>query len=195
MLSHQRHLGRHRRAGRAPRPQRFGARQARRPRRHRLQPLQAHQQGRARALAVDREHRQDPRGDRRDADELLRRAARIYEQPQPRTCRCSASRRPAPAASSTARVFPSARAGTRSPSPPPGDGTYALEVTGNSMLPLYRDGDTAGPVAHRAAPPRRPRGGADHATARCWPRSCTGRRPRRSSSTRSTPTIRRACSR
>lgn len=28
------------------------------------------------------------------------------------------------------------------PLPNPGDGTYALEVAGDSMLPLYRDGDT-----------------------------------------------------
>jgi len=38
--------------------------------------------------------------------------------------------------------FPMGQGWDEVPLPAPGDGTYALEVTGDSMLPLYRDGDT-----------------------------------------------------
>jgi phage repressor protein C with HTH and peptisase S24 domain len=37
--------------------------------------------------------------------------------------------------------FPVGQGWDEVPLPNPGDGTYALEVTGDSMLPLYRDGD------------------------------------------------------
>ena len=57
-------------------------------------------------------------------------------------CRCSASRRPAPAAISTIAAFPPARAGTRSALPSVNDEhAYALEISGDSMKPAYRDGD------------------------------------------------------
>ena len=38
--------------------------------------------------------------------------------------------------------FPVGQGWDEVPLPAPGDGTYALEVSGDSMLPLYRDGDT-----------------------------------------------------
>ena len=59
-----------------------------------------------------------------------------------RQCRCSASPRRAPAASSTMAAFRPGRAGTRSTSRLGDENVYALKVTGDSMLPLYRDGDT-----------------------------------------------------
>ena len=57
-------------------------------------------------------------------------------------CRCSASRRPAAAAISTMAAFRSARAGTRSACLSVNDEhAYALEISGDSMKPAYRDGD------------------------------------------------------
>lgn len=38
--------------------------------------------------------------------------------------------------------FPVGQGWDEVPLPAPGEGTYALEVSGDSMLPLYRDGDT-----------------------------------------------------
>ncbi len=57
-------------------------------------------------------------------------------------CRCSAWRRPAPAASSTMAAFPPGMAGTRSPFRRfPTIPSTPSTVSGDSMLPLYRDGD------------------------------------------------------
>ena len=77
-------------------------------------------------------------------------------------CRCSASRRPAPAASSTMAASPPARAGTRSTFPAPAARTSMRSRSpASSMMPLYRDGDIIIVVALRALPARRPRGGQD----------------------------------
>ena len=61
---------------------------------------------------------------------------------QRRRCRCSALRRPAPAASSTMPAFPAGQGWdlVELPAQAP-NGSYALQVQGDSMLPLYRDGD------------------------------------------------------
>ena len=71
---------------------------------------------------------------------------------QRRRCRCWASRRPAPAASSTMPAFPAGHGWdlVELPAQAP-DGAYALQVQGDSMLPLYRDGDVliVEPTRHR----------------------------------------------
>lgn len=55
---------------------------------------------------------------------------------------CSVLRRPVPAAFSTMAVFRLVRAGMWwNSSPERKQGVYALEVQGESMMPLYRDGD------------------------------------------------------
>ena len=118
------------------------------------------------ALALDREHRQDPRGDRHATRRLSRllgdERSRGRDECRSARCRFSALPRPAPAASSTMAAFPPARAGTRSTFPGTiGDGVFALEVTGDSMLPLYRDGDTIIVSPATRLPARRPGGGQD----------------------------------
>src|SRR5277367_3847023 len=61
---------------------------------------------------------------------------------QPGRCLCSASPKPAAAAISTMAASRSAKAGTRSHSPAVSDEyAYALEVSGQSMEPAYREGD------------------------------------------------------
>ena len=157
-------LGRDRRARRAAWAEPVGARPEGRPRRDRVQSLEAPRQRQAAALAVDRIDRQGARGDRGDRSTLssgLRSAARRtprarskrcamaiagraarLRQELPLRCRSSASRRPAPAASSTTAASPPARAGTRSPFPAsPTIPPMLWQVSGDSMLPLYRDGD------------------------------------------------------
>jgi phage repressor protein C with HTH and peptisase S24 domain len=58
-------------------------------------------------------------------------------------CRCSALPRRARAASLTIRAFPPAMAGMRSMfRASPTTAAYALEITGDSMQPVYREGDT-----------------------------------------------------
>ena len=44
---------------------------------------------------------------------------------------------------------------------PGGENVFALEVTGDSMMPLYRHGDTIIVAPRRAGPARRPRRGQD----------------------------------
>ena len=144
MLSHQRDLGRDRRAGAAPRasalrrsPSSPGSTPP---------PSTAPSASARTGASAGPRPRASPRCSRRPArrfDSFPRDGGAICRAAAtPPTCRCSAWRRRGPAASSTARVFPSARAGTRCTCPAPAsDGTYALEVTGDSMLPLYRDGD------------------------------------------------------
>ena len=142
----------------AQRPDAVGAGAPRRARPDHLQPVEARRRRRPPALAVDREHRQDPRGDRHRHRRLprLRASRRRRAAPASRSARCrsSASPRPAPAASSTMAASPPARAGTRSTFPaPPARTSSRSKVTGDSMLPLYRDGDTI--IVARDAPCRR----------------------------------------
>ena len=70
-----------------------------------------------------------------------------------------------------------------------GEGSYALQVQGDSMLPLYRDGDM---LDRRSPAPRSARATASSSRpvpARSWPRCCSAAPPASSISCRSTRSI------
>jgi hypothetical protein len=84
--------------------------------RHELQPLQADEPGRARPLALDGIHREDPARDRGDA-------------------------RGFPAPRRAGRLHPPGWDEIEFPDFSSNEKVYALEVSGDGMRPLYRDGD------------------------------------------------------
>ena len=87
-------------------------------------------------------------------DRHLRAADRATPRASCSRCRCSASRKPAPAAISTTAAFRPARAGTRSRCPRSTTSTPTRwRFPATAMKPAYRDGDVI--VVSPAAPIRR----------------------------------------
>jgi phage repressor protein C with HTH and peptisase S24 domain len=65
-----------------------------------------------------------------------------YEQPPPRSVPLLGLAQAGSGGFFDSAGFPVGQGWDEVPLPAAGDGTYALEVAGDSMLPLYRDGDT-----------------------------------------------------